>query len=393
VTEDKQIPAKIYPKTMRAFAYVFLFVSALCIFHNIRSAQQIDFISFWAAAKLALQGNAAAAYDIEAHKAVQDGLRAFATKMPFAYPPPFLLVVLPLGLLSYQIAAALWIAGSYLLYFHAAKRLLPNSGWLVAAFPPVLLNGMIGQNGFLTAALFVGGALCLARRPFVAGLIFGCLIIKPQLGMLLPLAFIAAGQWRAFAGAALSSAGLLLLAWFAFGTGAYAGMIEIAPVFASIASDGLVGWHKMGSVYASLRLAGLPPGAAWTVHILVALAAAAAVWAVWRRPVDPFAKAAVLAAASMLVSPYVYVYDAMLLILPILWLVGAGVDRRLIIALWLIPLISFLQSFGFNETVNLMPLLPIALLFLICRELRRSIPNFRPPPRDLSLGIGSPAAL
>jgi hypothetical protein len=374
-------------------ALIFLFVSALCIFHNIRSAQQIDFISFWAAGVLALQGNAAAAYDIDAHNAVQDGLQAFATKMPFAYPPPFLLIVVPLGLLPYQIAAGFWIVGTYLLYFAAARRLLPGSGWLVAAFPPVLLNGMIGQNGFLTAALFIGGALCLGKRPFVAGLILGCLVIKPQLGLLIPIAFIAAGQWRSFAGAAVSSISLVLLAWIVFGTEAYAGMFQIAPVFASIASDGLVGWHKMGSVYASLRLAGLPAGAAWTAHIFVALAAAAAVWIVWRRPIDLRAKLAVLTAASMLVSPYIYVYDTMLLILPILWLVAAGVDQRLIMALWLIPLVTFLQSFGFNDTVNLMPLLPIALLLIICREPRRSIPNFRAPPGALSLGIGSPAAL
>jgi hypothetical protein len=252
---------------------------------------------------------------------------------------------------------------------------------------------MIGQNGFLTAALFIAGAFCLGKKPFTAGLIFGCLIIKPQLGFLLPIAFVAAGQWRAFAGAAVSSLGLMLLAWIAFGSGAYLGMMKIAPVFASIASDGLVGWHKMGSVYASLRLAGLTAGAAWTLHALVALAAAAAVWLVWRRQVDLGAKAAVLAAASMLVSPYVYVYDTMLLIVPILWLVSAGVDRRLILALWLIPLVTFLQSFGFNETVNVMPLLPIALLLIICRQLKRTIPNFRPRGSALSLGIGSPAAL
>jgi hypothetical protein len=252
---------------------------------------------------------------------------------------------------------------------------------------------MVGQNGFLTAALFIAGMLCLQKRPFVAGLILGCLVIKPQLGFLLPIAFIAAAQWRAFAGAALSSLGLLLAAWIAFGTEAYAGMIEIAPMFASIAADGLVGWHKMGSVYASLRLAGLPSEAAWTLHILIATAAAAAVWIVWRRDADLRAKAALLGAASMLVSPYIYVYDTMILVVPMLWLVASSIDRRIVLALWLIPLITFLQNFGYNETVNLMPLVPIALLVIICRELKRRHSQFQPGRSDLSLGIGSPAAL
>jgi hypothetical protein len=241
--------------------------------------------------------------------------------------------------------------------------------------------------------LLIAGMLCLSKRPFLAGLVLGCLVIKPQLGVLIPIAFIAAGQWRAFAGAALSSVGLLFAAWLSFGSEAYAGMIEIAPVFASVASDGLVGWHKMASVYASLRQAGLAAEVAWTLHILTASAAAASVWLVWRRPVEPGAKAAVLAAASMLVSPYIYVYDSMLLILPILWLVSARVDRRLIIALWLIPLISFFQSLGLNATLNLMPLMPIALLVIVVRQLKRTIPNFQAPAHDRALGIGSPAAL
>lgn len=368
MAERNSASAEIYPKSTRAFAYFFLFVSALSIFHNIYYVQQLDFISFWAASVLALQGNAPAAYDIQAHKAVQDGLHVFTSMMPFAYPPPFLLMLLPVGFLPYQAAAALWIVLTYFAYFFTAKRLLPNSGWLIAAFPPVLLNGIVGQNGFLTAALFIGGALCLERRPFLAGLILGCLIIKPQLGFLLPIAFVAGGQWRAFAGAAVSSVGLVLLALLAFGTEAYFGMAEIAPVFARIASEGLVGWHKMGSIYASLRLAGLPAGPAWGLQIVGAIAATATVWLVWRRPLDLRAKFAVLAAGSMLISPYIYVYDTVMLILPILWLVARGANRHLLIGLWLIPLVTILQSWGLNETVNLMPLLPIVLLTALLRE-------------------------
>lgn len=150
----------------------------------------MDFISYWAASVLALGGNAAGAYDIQVHKAVQDGVALFDPLMPFPYPPPFLVMIFPIGLLPYAVAPAVWIAGTYALYFAAAKRLFPNSGWLVAAFPPVLLNAIMRQNGLLTAAFFIGGALFLPKRPFVAGLLFGCLI-KPQLGLLLPFAFIA----------------------------------------------------------------------------------------------------------------------------------------------------------------------------------------------------------
>lgn len=359
----------LFPMPTRALALLFLFVSAVSIWTNAFHGSQMDFISFWAASVLALDGNPAAAYDMYAHKAVQDQIASFPDWMPFPYPPPFLLLILPVGLLPYTLAAAVWVAGTYALYFLAAKRLLPDSGWLVACFPPVLLNGIMGQNGFLTGALFIGGALLLNRRPFVAGLLFGCLIIKPQLGMLLPFAFIAGRQWHAFAGASVSCAGLLLLALLVFGPTSYQAMAEILPMYGKIAAKGLVGWHKMAGVYSSLSLAGVPAAAAWAVHVGVALAALAVVWRVWRGPEEMPAKAAVLAAASVLVSPYLYVYDTVMLILPFFWLVKQEKDIRILVLLWLIPLINVAQSWGFNETVNLMPLVPISLLVLIWRRL------------------------
>lgn len=87
------------------------------------------------------------------------------------------------------------------------------------------------------------------------------------------------------------------------------------------------------------------------------------------RPSRPRAKTAALAAASVLVSPYLYVYDTVLLVLPFLWLPKREKDLRLLAVLWCLPLISIAQYWGYNNTVNLMPLVPVGLLLLIYREL------------------------
>lgn len=372
---DSEKNRRLFPLSSRIFAYLFLFVSAVSVWTNVYHHQQMDFISYWAASVLALDGNPAAAYDIQIHRAVQDKIGDFDTLMPFPYPPPFLILILPVGLLPYTLAAAMWVVGTYAIYFVTAKRLLPHSGWLVAAFPPVLLNGIMGQNGFVTATMFIGGALLFPKQPFVAGLLLGCLIIKPQLGLLLPFAFIAGKQWRAFAGATISSIGLVLLGLLFFGLDSYLAMVELLPIYGRIAAEGLSGWHKMSSVYASLSLAGLPAGVAWGCQFLVALAALAFVCHVWRLPVELTAKAAALAAGSVLVSPYLYVYDTVLLILPFFWLARRGADLRLLAGLWCIPLVNIAQSWGYNETVNLMPLVPIALLLLIRRQLTETARN------------------
>jgi len=93
------------------------------------------------------------------------------------------------------------------------------SGWLLPAlaFPPVFVNISHSHNGFLTAALLGTALVVLERRPWLAGMLFGLLIYKPQFGVLIPLVLIATGRWRAFAGAALTVAALTLATLIAFG--------------------------------------------------------------------------------------------------------------------------------------------------------------------------------
>ena len=258
----------------------------------------------------------------------------------------------------------------------------PGSAWLALAFPPVAVNVMIGQNGLLTAALVIGAAIALPKRPLLSGLLVGCLIIKPQLAILYPLAFVAGRQWRAFAGAALSSLGLSALALIWFGADSYAAFIRAMPLFASVVSGGLTGWHKMASVYGALRLAGLGSQPSWAIHVAVALAAAAMVAIVWRGRHDLMAKIAVLVAASMLVSPYLYVYDTVALVVPFFWLAAQGTDRRWLAALWLLPIVSVAQNWWPADPLDIMPLVSIGLLALIGAQLFARRPGAMPAACD-----------
>src|SRR3546814_629987 len=68
------------------------------------------FIAFWSAARLALDGDPAAAYDIARIHAVQGALAPHPIHpMPWHYPPSFLMLVLPLGLLPYPLALLAWL--------------------------------------------------------------------------------------------------------------------------------------------------------------------------------------------------------------------------------------------------------------------------------------------
>ncbi len=344
---------------------------------NLRLGYQADFVSFWAAGRLAIAGAPAAAYAIDAHKAVELSAVALDGLMPFPYPPPYLAVVLPFGLLSYALAHATWVAATGWGYVTAAQRLMPGSVPAAIAFPPVIICGIIGQNSFLLAAIFMAALTQLARRPLVAGMIFGLLVFKPHLGLVIPLALIAGREWRAFAGAAISATGLTAISVVLFGLASWQGFFALLPLYGHIAADGLVSWNKMASVYAGLRLIGVPALTAWTIHIVIACGASAVTWKIWRGSVDPLERGAALAVATLLISPYIYIYDQMLIFAAIAWLLREGGRPYVLASIYGLSLVSLAGNFHAAATINLAPVVTLVALLALARPTVR-IGNMHP---------------
>ena len=346
---------------------------------NVRHPSDRDFLSFWAAAKMALAGTPWLAYDNGALHALQSAVATFSIaggEMPFPYPPAYLLLVLPFGLLSFPAGLIAWSLTTMAFYLFAGRRLFPDSGWLALAFPAVFANAAIGQNAFVTAGIFMLGLALLKRRPLAAGLVLGCLAIKPQLALLLPVALLAGRQWQAIAGAATSAAGILIGGLLLFGVASTEAWLHQLPLYAQIGRDGLVGWHKLVSVYAAARQAGLDTGAALIVHGLVVLVAAGVVWPVWRCDGDVRAKAAILAAATPLASPYVFHYDGLILVPAFLWLARQTISPAIVLALWCIPLLMISQLLA-AQPLNLGPVAPLALMALLLQRWREAAGSSR----------------
>jgi hypothetical protein len=373
-------------------ALLFLFIGVTALVTILGDPYQMDFVSYWAAARLTVEGNPAGAYDVALHRAAELGAIPLHGALPFAYPPCFLLPLAPFGLLTYPVAAFDWVLLSFAAYCASMRRWAPDMPWLALSFPPLLVNVITGQAGLLTAALFVAGMTLLPKRPLAAGILLGLLVVKPQLGLLLPFALAAGREWRAIAGAAAAALGLIGLSILVFGWAPYQAWLGNAGFITSIVSEGLAGWHRMASVYAALRMAGLGSGAAWTIHIVVATAAAGAACLVWYRKADLEPRAAALAAATALASPYLFVYDILILVVPFLWLIGRGRHWPLLILVWAILLLALAQVAGWSGGPNLMPLAPLVMLGLILFETRQpprlsaSASEMEPLPRAAALG-------
>ena len=321
----------------------------------------VDFLSYWAAGRLAASGNGASAYDFDLHHAVERGVVAFTGELPFPYPPPFLLLVTPFGLMPFWAAFAAWIALTGAIYAIVMGRhgLLPYA----LSQPPVVANALIGQNGFLTAAIFASGLGILPRRPMLGGAILGLMVIKPQLGILLPFAMVAGREWRALAGALLSASSALLIGLLAFGPPAYAGFFAMLRDFAPKLTAGAWPWNEIASVYAVARFAGVPGEAPIYLQAVVAMIAAVLVCRAWWLKLDE--RGAILAAATLLVPPYLLTYDALLLAVPALWLLKHPRARWVYPLIWLLCFLPIANFFDLYPGPNTIPFAAMLCLWAL----------------------------
>jgi hypothetical protein len=142
--------------------------STYWLFREAMGPQGSDFLAFWSAGRMAVEGHAAAAYDPAALGAVQAQVGR-SDVFAFVNPPPLLLVVWPLGALDYPTAWICWTAVTWLLWFAVTRRFCPALSWPIAAFPGALVAAWHAQTGFLTSAIQAGAALWLRNGRFVRG--------------------------------------------------------------------------------------------------------------------------------------------------------------------------------------------------------------------------------
>lgn len=337
-----------------------------------------DFITFWSAGYLTLKGHAADAFDVHRiYLAQRVAVPAGDSIFLWHYPPTYQLLVAPLALLPYYVSYLVFTGTTLAAYALTLSRLLRQKEaiLLLVAFPGAFICAFHGQNSFLTAALFAGAALTIEKRPGLAGLLLGLLAFKPQLALFVPLALLAAGQWRAFFAAGATAFLFSALATFVFGVDLWIVFLKNATLVREIMQDGFLPWGKMPSAFIFLRLLGLPEWFAYGAQALTALAAGACVVLVWhRRGPTPLAFA-VLVAAALIALPYVFDYEFALLAVPLAVLAtdmaerGAGRNEKIaLVALYALP--AVVASVANTTHIQIgFPLLAAALAMSVRRAL------------------------
>jgi arabinofuranan 3-O-arabinosyltransferase len=336
----------------------------------------------WLTGRQALHGHTAVLYDPSGFIGLQ---KALLGPSPFyfpnwPYPPIFLLIAAPFGALrfvtsfvAYELLALLGsIAVLTLIVRHRAAIAL------VLASPFTVWTIGCGQGGLLTTALLGAALLALERRPVLAGVFIGCLTYKPQLGILFPVALVAAGEWRAIATAAATTVFLIVLSALAFGADPWTAFPrELGAQFRLMLLPGAGShWGMLDTVYGVVHYFGGGDRLGWLAQGVTSLGAALIVWLLWRSRVRYPLKAAALSAAALAATPYAFAYDMAALGVPVAFLARDQIERGFLRGEQTAMVAMFAAGLAVFPTSGSVPIgvaIVFALLALILRRVQTNI--------------------
>jgi len=358
---------------MRPLQKTLLMFCALCLatqagtnlikyFHELSDDTRFggDFVGFWNAAHRVRHGDIAAIYDPDKWHNILSNTTGSVSLSWFVYPPFTLFGLWPLGDATYNEAVVAWSLVPLAFYFALIVLLAKRSGlgvdanpacensWsrgqayavLVAFSLPFLsANLFSGQTGTL-AVFFLGAAYFWPMRPVLAGICIGLLAIKPQMGLLMPFALLASGQWRIVAAAATTVLSLIVLSTIWLGAAIWTDYLRMSLLLSYFigGGHGQVGQLALGP-YVSLQGAAMPATLAGSFQAVVSLAVLITITQVfwrWKANGQDLQKQdlekedlekedgrldlrlGLLAAGSLLATPYSWSYDTPLLMLSII---------------------------------------------------------------------------
>ena len=215
-----------------ALSLLALLVGDIFLFNDFlpKSFGTIDYLEYWTAYRLAIEGGNP--YSYENMLAFQQQLVPGTAAPTMMWNPPHLLVLLaPLLVHPFPLSAALFAGVSVLALvstlFYVEKLLQPQANqrarlWILGlTFPATLTCLNIGQLGNILSLALLSGVWCYYRdKKFIAGCLFAICSVKPHLFALVIAIFLLNDllkrDWRTVFGGCFTVALLCLVTHFSF---------------------------------------------------------------------------------------------------------------------------------------------------------------------------------
>jgi hypothetical protein len=342
-----------------------------------------DFVNYWSGAFLAFHGRVAEVYDFAAFHAFEQSVTAQSIQYyHYSYPPVLLLLSLPLAVIPYVPALFVWLGATWYA-FYRALRLTGHAGALLLslATPALFMSAVGGQNGAMTAALLGGGLMLVDRRPIIAGILFGMMIYKPHLAIMLPFALLAGRRWLVVFVTGATAALLVAISVTVYGVDAWLHYLRNIGVLRTvILEDGTGVSHRMVSVFVFARHFGAGAAMSYAWQAVSALVAAVFIARSWWRGEPAHIRNAVLIIGTCLATPYLQDYDLVFGAFVVVWLHMAEKDsnvpqqwvRGAMAMILLLPLVNAPLAKFIGPSVGTLFILPVfALLIYLGAEYAR----------------------
>lgn len=291
-----------------------------------------DFMNVWTGGTLVRMGREALLFDLHGYWQFARSLFGDVKPINYSYPPATYPLAATFSLLPYWLALTVWLTGTGTLFAWAARPWWPKEvapWWAAVLTPAALINIWAGHYGFLIGALFLLGWRNLDRRPALAGVFFGLMLLKPHLAVLVPVALALRGEWKAFASAAVTCLLLIGATIVAYGTEPWTEfLMRTGPFQASLinAQGSLHGYMSPSMMTVAYSL-GIGSGLALCCQIIWSVAALALLIAAARYKPETRDFALLVATCTFLVLPYSFNYDMTVVQVAALWLLAGRNDR------------------------------------------------------------------
>jgi hypothetical protein len=341
-----------------------------------------DFFALWSYGKIVAGHPASDLYNAGTLHALQVALgMPESAHNPFPYPPSAILLFRALTWLPYQTTYVVWTLGTLALFVWAvvatcSRLAISVIGVIVA--PVTILCIDSGQTGLLTAALLVAGSRLASSRPILSGVLIGLLAYKPQMAILVPIAFVAAGYWRAFAAACMTVIVLAAVATVAYGAAVWADWIAMLPAYSDVFDRAPAVMKFKPTIMANLQMAGVALPVARAIQGLMAVAVAVLVWRCFRQNAGGRLATAALLVGTALATPHAVIYDLPIVAAAMVLFIQERIvtdpvfslgELVILILGFTFPVLMMIEIDQFAPPVSAVPLL---LLFgLILRDARR----------------------
>jgi len=360
-----------------------------------------DWMVFYTAARAFLDGNLSVIFDgadltAALNTRFIDWLASPLLLQPWVYPPSFLLLFMPFGLLppaaSFVLFQATGLVAAIVAVLRYAKtrhcRQMLISSLLIS--PAVPFNVIYGQNALFTSTLLIAGFGSLVRYPLLSGALLGLLTYKPQFWLMVPVALVAARQWRSLASAIVVALFIALVSLAVFGAEAWRAWLDLAT-----GGEQYQGWAVTGrrngiSVFACAILLGAPAMLSNLVQAAAITVSAAFVYCAFRQSARGSLSLCVLLAGTILAAPHASAADAVLLEASAALFFATATTRKfrplqamLAATVWLCPFLNPPSVFSAGMINPVLLLLFLGCLVMVMRgtPVSGSVPAVPAPER------------